>query len=168
MPDVQAPPLSITPRAYQTEAVQAVLSAYERGIRRSLIALPTGTGKTIVFALLLQQRGGRALVLAHRDELIQQAVDKLTWINPGLDIGVVKAERDEHRAQVVVASVQTLTRKARLSRLRPDFDTIVVDEAHHAPAKSYQRILRYLHARRADGPLVLGVTATPSAPTVNH
>ncbi len=73
MPDVLAPPLSITPRAYQTEAVQAVLSAYERGMRRSLVALPTGTGKTIVFALLLQQRGGRALVLAHRDELIQQA-----------------------------------------------------------------------------------------------
>jgi superfamily II DNA or RNA helicase len=161
MPDVQAPPLSITPRAYQTEAVQAVLSAYERGMRRSLIALPTGTGKTIVFALLLQQRGGRALVLAHRDELIQQAVDKLKLVDSDLDIGVVKAERDEHHAQVVVASVQTLYRKARLSRLRPDFDTIVVDEAHHAPAKSYQRILRYLHARRDDGPLVLGVTATP-------
>ncbi len=161
MPDVQAPLLSITPRAYQTDAVQAVLTAYADGIRRSLIALPTGTGKTIIFALLLQQRGGRALVLAHRDELIQQAVNKLKLVDPGLDIGVVKAERDEHQAQIVVASVQTLCRKARLSRLTPDFDTIVVDEAHHAPAKSYQRILRYLHAKCDDGPLVLGVTATP-------
>src|SRR5688500_15226056 len=107
----------LTPRPYQVEAVEAVFTAHTRGVHRALVALPTGTGKTIVFALLLQQRGGRSLVLAHRDELIQQAVDKLQLVNSTTAIGVVKAERDESDAPVVVASVQTLSRPQRLERL---------------------------------------------------
>ena len=123
--------------------------------------MPTGTGKTIVFALLVQRRRGRSLILAHRDELIQQAADKLRLVDPTLPLGVVQATRDEHTAPTVVASVQTLSRRSRLTRLVPNFQTIVIDEAHHAPAPTYRRILEYCRAWHPDGPLVVGVTATP-------
>ena len=107
---------SITPRPYQREAVHAILEAHEQGIRRPLVALPTGSGKIIIFALLAQQRGGRTLVLAHRDELIQQAVDKLQLVMPDLDIGLVKAEHNDTEAPCVIASVQTLARTNRLGK----------------------------------------------------
>src|SRR6266853_1374536 len=163
MAAVAAPPMMrLTPRPYQHEAVAALLAAAARGVQRPLLVLPTGTGKTIIFALLVQRRGGRALILAHRDELIQQAVDKLHLVDPTMPLGVVQAERNELTAPTVVASVQTLSRRPRLARLVPDFHTIVIDEAHHAPASSYRRILEYCHAWRADGPLVVGVTATPA------
>jgi ATP-dependent helicase IRC3 len=151
----------LTPRPYQYEAVAALLAATARGVQRPLLVLPTGTGKTIVFALLVQRRGGRSLILAHRDELIQQAVDKLRLVDPTLPLGIVQATRDEHTAPTVVASVQTLSRRTRLTRLVPDFQTIVIDEAHHAPAPTYRRILDYCRAWHPDGPLVVGVTATP-------
>src|SRR5207253_4047725 len=163
MEAVAQPPITfrLTPRPYQYEAVAALLAATARGVQRPLLVLPTGTGKTIVFALLVQRRRGRSLILAHRDELIQQAVAKLHLVDPTLPLGVVQAARDEHTAPTVVASVQTLSRRTRLSRLVPDFQTIVIDEAHHAPAPTYRRILDYCRAWHPDGPLVVGVTATP-------
>jgi superfamily II DNA or RNA helicase len=163
MEAVAPPPATfrLTPRPYQHEAVAALLAATARGVPRPLLVLPTGTGKTIIFALLVQRRRGRSLILAHRDELIQQAVDKLRLVDPTLALGVVQATRDEHTAPIVVASVQTLSRHTRLARLVPDFQTIVIDEAHHAPAPTYRCILDYCRAWRADGPLVVGVTATP-------
>src|SRR5437867_11792030 len=78
-----------------------------------------------------------------------------------MSLGVVQAERDELTAPTVVASVQTLSRRTRLTRVVPDFHTIVIDEAHHAPAPTYRRILDYCRAWHPDGPLVVGVTATP-------
>src|SRR5437870_4032084 len=153
--------LRLTPRPYQYEAVAALLAATARGVHRPLLVLPTGTGKTIIFALLVQRRGGRALVRAHRDELIQHAVGKLHVVAPTLPLGVVQAEQDRHDASIVIASVQTLSRRTRLTRLVPDFQTIVIDEAHHAPAPTYRRILEYCRAWHPDGPLVVGVTATP-------
>src|SRR5712691_5764831 len=82
MPAVAAPPMMrLTPRPYQNEAVAALLAAAARGVQRPLLVLPTGTGKTSIVALLVQRRGGRALILAHRDELIQQAVDKLHLVD---------------------------------------------------------------------------------------
>src|SRR5437762_6727677 len=130
MTAVAAPPLlRLTPRPYQHEAVAALLAAAARGVQRPLLVLPTGTGKTIIFALLVQRRGGRALILAHRDELIQQAVDKLHLVDPSITLGVVQAEQDRHDASIVIASVQTLSRRTRLTRLVPDFQTIVIDEA---------------------------------------
>ena len=144
MTAVAAPPMMrLTPRPYQHEAVAALLAAAARGVQRPLLVLPTGTGKTIIFALLVQRRGGRALILAHRDELIQQAVDKLHLVDPTLSLGIVQAAHDELTAPTVVASVQTLSRRTRLARLVPDFQTIVIDEAHHAPAPTYRRILEY-------------------------
>jgi superfamily II DNA or RNA helicase len=146
-------------RPYQQEAIAAVEDALERGVRRPLIVLPTGTGKTVVFASLIARRGGSALVLAHRDELLRQAAEKLTVADRtlGLGVGFVQAERDDTHSPVVVASVQTLARQTRLDRLPCRFDTVVVDEAHHAAARSYKRIIDHLHA----SPLILGVTATP-------
>src|SRR5437899_9397123 len=138
-----SPMLRLTPRPYQHEAVAALLAAAARGVQRPLLVLPTGTGKTIIFALLVQRHGGRALILAHRDELIQQAVDKLHLVDPTLPLGVVQAAHDELTAPTVVASVQTLSRRPRLVRLVPDFQTIVIDEAHHAPAPTYRAV--YLH-----------------------
>ena len=146
-------------RPYQQEAITAVENAVGRGVRRPLIALATGTGKTVIFASLIAKRGGSALVLAHRDELLRQAAAKITLADPtlGLGVGFVQAERDDTNAPVAVASVQTLARQARLNRLPHHFDTVVVDEAHRAGARSYRRILEHLQ----DSPLILGVTATP-------
>src|ERR671937_736608 len=164
MREAVAPPpttFRLVPRPYQYEAVAALLAAAAREVHRPLLVLPTGTGKTIVFALLVQRRRGRSLILAHRDELIQQAVDKLRLVDPTLPLGIVQATHDEHTAPTVVASVQTLSRRTRLTRLVPDFQTIVIDEAHHTPAPTYRRILAYCRAWHPDGPLVVGVTATP-------
>ena len=152
-------PAALALRTYQQDAIAAVESALERGISRPLMVLPTGCGKTICFAALIAKRGGSALVLAHRDELLRQAAEKIALADPtlALGVGLVQAERDDTKAPVVVGSVQTLARQARLDRLPRQFDTVVIDEAHHAGARSYRRILEHL----APSPLVLGVTATP-------
>lgn len=146
-------------RPYQLAAIAGVEADWARDVARTLLVLPTGTGKTVVFSELIRRQqadddGGRALVVAHRTELLEQARNKLR------DVGVFAAlEKAEHRARterVVVASVQTLKGK-RLRRFRPDeFDTVIVDEAHHATAASYRGILEYFKSAR-----VLGVTATP-------
>lgn len=146
----------ITLRPYQEEAVAAVEQAIARGVTRPLVQLPTGTGKTIVFAELIRRLGEPALVIAHRDELLQQAADKIRMVNPQAWIGLVKAQADERDHPVVVASVQTLSRQARLDRMPGDYRLVVIDEAHHATADSYRRVM----ARWPDTPIV-GVTATP-------
>ena len=98
-------------------------------------------------------------MLAHRDELLRQASAKIALADPTLALGVgfVAAERDDVGAPVAVGSVQTLARTRRLERLPRQFDTVIVDEAHHASARSYRRILAHLDP----SPLILGVTATP-------
>lgn len=158
-------PAWITPRDYQQHAIDATFAAWQRGVNRVLIALPTGAGKTVIFAMIAEQfiaQQYRVLVLAHRDELINQAVDKLRDVlGPDIEIGIVKAEADETDAQIVVASVQTLARERRLERIRPNFALVVVDEAHHAAAESYRRILTHLNCFHEKGPQTLGVTATP-------
>jgi superfamily II DNA or RNA helicase len=144
-------------RPYQAEAIAAIEDAERRGVRRPLLGLPTGTGKTVIFAALIRRRSGSALVLAHRDELLVQATEKIRQVDPTAQLGLVKAEANEVEAPVVVASMQTLARESRLARLPRRFQTVVVDEAHHATADSYRRVLDWV-----DGsPLLLGVTATP-------
>jgi superfamily II DNA or RNA helicase len=162
-----APGISIELRPYQRDALTAVEAATLRGVRRQVVSLPTGAGKTVIFAHLLVERQTRTLILVHRDELIHQTLDKLAMVARGtaLDIGVIKAERDEHAGDVVVASVQTLQREARLQRLAQTFGLIVVDECHHAlPDNSYGRILAHVGANQHDGPLTVGYTATPFRP----
>src|ERR1017187_3677034 len=119
------PPLPLRP--YQAQALDAIGAAHARGVTRQLVVLPTGGGKTVVFAHLVSRRPGRALVLAHRDELITQAAGKLALVGGSLDIGVVKAKRDERDASVIVASMQTLANPKRLGRMGR-FSTIILDE----------------------------------------
>lgn len=134
-------------RPYQEEAIDAVERDWMAGTTRPAVSLPTGTGKTVCFAEHVRrevEQRGRALVLVHRDELLRQTVRKIAGANPDLsdDIGVVKAARDDWDRRVVVASVQTLARKARRDRVpRDQFNLVVVDEAHHAAAKSYVAVL---------------------------
>lgn len=92
-------------RPYQNEALEAIEQFEKDGIFRQLVSLPTGTGKTILFCTAAKRRNGRTLILAHRDELIQQAVDKLEMVWDNASAGVVKAERNEIDKQVVVGSV---------------------------------------------------------------
>lgn len=160
-------PVAIELRPYQRESIQSIREGWRRRVRRPLIQLPTGTGKTIVFSSIISaaaMKDRRAIVLAHRDELISQAADKLISVAPELamSIGRVQGKDDEVGAQIVVASVQTLARPNRLARLNAagDFDIVIVDEAHHAAADSYRRVLEGLGAFREDGPLTIGVTAT--------
>jgi superfamily II DNA or RNA helicase len=151
-------------RPYQQEACAAVIAAYKSGLRRVLVQLATGLGKTILFAHLaraLVERGGRVLVIAHRDELLEQARAKLLAVDPGASVGIVKAGQDEHDRAIVLASIQTIARMPRLKRLG-HFDLIVVDEAHHAVARTYRGVLEYLGAYDPPSQVfLLGVTATP-------
>jgi superfamily II DNA or RNA helicase len=162
MPGTSGSP--IRPRDYQDEGITSVLAAPARGINRPLLVLPTGGGKTVCFAHVVHRRPGRALVMAHRDELIGQAAAKLDMVAGGsLDIGIVKAQRDEAGAPCVVGSVQTLARPGRVDRLlrAGPFATVVVDEAHHAVADSYLKILDQLGCLAdTGGPLTMGCTAT--------
>src|SRR5882762_11162753 len=161
--------LQTTPhlRPYQREALTAVRDAYKAGKRRVIVSLPTGTGKTVVFAHFprVLNMKKRLLVLAHREELLLQARDKFRSIDPELKAEIEQAgARAAADAKVVIASVLTLARNAaRLSRLQPDdFSIIVVDEAHHAVAPSYRRIFDHfgLFGPGATRYLV-GFTATP-------
>ena len=155
-------------RPYQAEALAHVREAYKAGKRRVIVSLPTGTGKTVVFAHFPQvlKMKKRLLVLAHREELLLQAQDKFHSFDPDLKVEIEQAgARASADAKVVVASVPTLARSdgARLSRLQPDdFSIIVVDEAHHAVAPSYRRIFNHfgLFDPKASRYLV-GFTATP-------
>jgi superfamily II DNA or RNA helicase len=158
----------LTLRPYQRRALEAIETAEREGVRRPLLVFPTGTGKTVIFSHALKERAekGRGLVLVHREELAGQTRDKLAMVAPELSTGVVKAERDELDADVVVASVQTVSRDKRLAALiesgkRSPFGTIVVDEAHHAPAPTWYKVLAGMGAYSAFGPLTLGFTATP-------
>lgn len=148
-------------RPYQQAARDAIHTEWDAGHTRTLLVLPTGTGKTIVFASVAADQvraGDRVLILAHRGELLEQAADKLQR-STGLVSAVEKAESTclDSWFRVVVGSVQTLQRTARLERFPQDyFGTIIIDEAHHAITDGYRRILDYF-----SGAKVLGVTATP-------
>lgn len=150
-----------TLRPYQQRARDRIHAEWENGHTRTLLVLPTGTGKTIVFASVAADQvraGHRVLILAHRGELLEQAADKLQR-STGLVSAVEKADATCLNTwfRVVVGSVQTLQRTARLERFPHDyFGTIIIDEAHHAITDGYRRILDYFGSAK-----VLGVTATP-------
>src|SRR5262245_423600 len=130
--DKESPRLVL--RDYQDEAITAVAAAFRRGVRRQLIHLPTGTGKTIVFGSLIGRTRRRCLDLAHRDALIRQSIEKIRMIEPGVDVRVVKAGENEIDRRVVVASVQTICRPDRLATVPRDFSLAVIDECHHSAA----------------------------------
>jgi superfamily II DNA or RNA helicase len=141
-------------RPYQQQAISDLRMAYRNGSAAPLLVAPTGMGKTVVFAAITQAaaaRGRQVLILVHRRELIHQASAKLAAI--GVDHGVIAAGIPPANASVQVASVQTLIR--RLDRAASP-DLIVIDEAHHAVAGSWRKVIDYW-----PNSLLLGVTATP-------
>lgn len=148
-------------RPYQEEAVTAIEKEWREGRDKTLLVLPTGCGKTIVFCRIAENRvreGERVLILAHRDELLDQASDKLTR-STGLMTAKEKAEETCLGSwfRVTVGSVQSMMREKRLARFPEDyFTSIIIDEAHHCLTDSYQKVLGHF-----SGAKVLGVTATP-------
>lgn len=148
-------------RPYQAEARDAILQQWEEGHQRTLLVLPTGCGKTVVFAKVAEEqvkKGRRVLIMAHRGELLSQAADKLKTA-AGLDSVLEKAESTGigSAAPVTVGSVQTLAREQRLERFPHDyFADIIVDEAHHCLSDTYKKVLEHFPDAN-----VLGVTATP-------
>ena len=148
-------------RPYQKEAKKAVFEQWGNGIRNTLLVLPTGCGKTIVFAKITEEcvsHGDRVLILAHRGELLEQAADKIAKAT-GLGCATEKAEETCLGSwfRITVGSVQSLMRASRLGRFPEDyFNTIIIDEAHHCISDSYQRVLKHFPDAK-----VLGVTATP-------
>lgn len=153
--------MSIKLRPYQEEARTKIKDEWDKGNKKTLLVLPTGCGKTIVFAMIaadMVKKGKRVLILAHRAELLEQAADKIRK-STGLICSVEKAEESCIGSwfMITVGSVQTLQKDKRLARFSNEhFDVIIVDEAHHCISDSYQRVLNYFNTAN-----VLGVTATP-------
>jgi len=155
-------------RDYQKDCLRTIRAHYRAGIRRQLVCLPTGTGKTVIFAEFPRFFGmkNRMLVLAHREELLTQARDKIRRAEPSLSVEIEQAGRRAGAdSDVVVASVPTLGRQGsrRLARLDPrEFYLIVVDEAHHATAATYRRVFEHFGLLKNGSPrLLVGFTATP-------
>jgi ATP-dependent helicase IRC3 len=162
-------------RDYQREAIDAVFDAWAEGMKRPAIVLPTGAGKTVVFSALVkrfreERRSNpfdythkRVMILAHRDELVDQAIAKLRAVLPrDVSVGKVKAMDNDTRADVMVCSVQTLATGRRIQGIqegamfpRGAIGLIITDECHHAAAASYRKIYDAF-----PDALNLGVTAT--------
>jgi superfamily II DNA or RNA helicase len=142
-------------RDYQDEAVDAVYTKHKAGAKSLLLVAATGAGKTIMFSEIARRWNGRRLILAHRDELIQQACDKLlewTGEHAGIEMGV---QRSAPMDRTIVGSVQTLCRAQREIAGEPP-SLIIVDEAHHAAADTYLSTIEKFNYE-----LLLGVSATP-------
>ena len=147
-------------REYQE---QAILSVLDSGTKNNLIVLPTGAGKTPMVMELAKRRGRRTLMIAHRDELINQAAITATRVWPEASIGIIKGTLNEFYCDVVIASIQSLAR--RLQRINPDiFGTIITDEAHHARGKTYEKTYRHFGVldKEEQKAVHVGITATPN------
>lgn len=147
-------------RPYQTEAVEAVEAAWDRGVNRPACVMATGLGKSRVFAHLAvraHDRGLRPLILVNRDELVQQTRATLHSVIPSASIGIVKAGSREVHADFIVGSVQTLARINRRVELA-DIGMIVADECHAAVARSWMDVLE--HYGSFAGLPTVGLTAT--------
>ncbi len=136
-------------KRYQVEAVDRVLKRWGDG-KSCLIAMATGTGKTEVFLSALDRERevgnlSRALVVAHRVELLEQPYERIAGHFPVLgDAGIVQAGRDEYDRQVVIASIATVRSLERLSRILDagPVSHLVIDEAHHSLAQTYREMVR--------------------------
>ena len=159
---------SFTMRPYQSEAVVSIYNEWDvENVDSTLLVQATGLGKTVCLSEVIRQwddSRGRILVMAHRDELIFQAVNKIadhTGERPQIEMAKYRASPHVWMAEsnVIVTTVQTMSKPKRMERFDPhDFGLLVIDEAHHAPAASYRRVIEHFSV---GGLKVLGVTATP-------
>ncbi len=146
----------IKPRFAQPDALEALESTYAEGYRRAMVVMATGLGKTYL-AGFFAQRFKRVLFIAHREEILQQAKRSFQHIMPHQSSGLYNGTEKVADADFVFASIFTLGMKKHRERFAPDaFELIVIDEFHHAAAKSYQAILKYFQPQ-----FLLGITATP-------
>lgn len=153
-------------RPYQSECVNRIFREWENA-RSTLAVMPTGTGKTVVMSrVIAHNTSSRSILVAHREELIWQAAQKIkavAGIEPAIEMAEHKSDRGDglfNRAAVVVASVASLMVSGRLEKFQPDeFGQLLIDEAHHATANSYRRIIAHFTQNKRC--CVLGVTATP-------
>ncbi|MFD1674847.1 DEAD/DEAH box helicase [Alicyclobacillus fodiniaquatilis] len=156
-------------RPYQQEAINSFFRDLPNQ-RRQLIVLPTGGGKTIVFGTLAkrfnQLFGSQKpiLIMAHRDELLQQAEEKLRLVWPDVKVGRVHGRRNETDTDVIIASTQTLV----AGRYIPQPSLVIYDECHHGRAEGAFGVLDQLGIFQPDGPVLLGVTATPARSDKNE
>ncbi|HEU4754275.1 MAG TPA: DEAD/DEAH box helicase [Armatimonadota bacterium] len=151
-------------RPYQRAALDALQEQWKTAGNRLAVVLPTGGGKTVCFAHLAKEHldrhpGERVLILVHTDELVLQAHAKVQAVAPHLDAGIVKASRNDVRADVIVASVQTLRSEARRRQIR-HVGLVIVDECHHATARTYRTILEHYGCMGDRAVLAAGFTAT--------
>ena len=156
-------------RNYQKKALDKALCWLDKKITNPLIVLPTGAGKTVVFTTLIQELynrnpSSRFLIIAHRQELISQAEEKLLAVWPNAPCGVLAAslKRFDNTAPIIIASRDTLASRTRLDKSLP-VDYIIIDEAHHVGPdldSRYRKIIN--HFEEIGCPKILGVTATPS------
>lgn len=152
-------------RDYQHECISSVMDVLSRS-KSALVVMATGLGKTVVFGhVAADWPTGRVLIVAHRDELIQQAADKvgrITGVPCDIEKGFQRADQCsvQNRRKVVVTSVQTMSKPKRMERFDPsEFGIVIIDEAHHAVADTYMRVIA--HFTRNTNCKLLGVTATP-------
>lgn len=148
------------PRPHQREAIEATEEQWASGATRTTVVMATGLGKSDVIASIATQRaalGQRGLILAHRDELLNQLTDRIRMYNPRIPVGRVQGARNETRRLITVASTPTLARPARRARMKPP-EFVIMDECHHAASPSNMDILRW--AGSFDQVPTLGVTAT--------
>lgn len=151
-------------RPYQRDAIDAVLRARREGVRRMLVCLPTGAGKTVIFSRLARLAKRDVLILAHREELLSQAHAKVEAALDGVSVVAIEqgARRATREAKVLVCSIRSLHQE-RLSRVLAgrEFGLIIYDECHHAAAEDNLRVLRSLGAFEPSwGGTLLGFTAT--------
>ena len=142
-------------RKYQTEAIQDCRNSFGHGTKAALLVMPTGAGKTVVFSQITQSavdKNNNVLILVHRRELIKQASEKLAAIN--VDHGIIAAKFKPKDSPIQIASVQTLVRRLSSTKFKPSL--IIIDEAHHAVAGSWSKIINHY-----PDAILLGVTATP-------
>lgn len=149
-------------REYQVEATQAVIDAWAGHLRRVGVVLPTGAGKSTVIAAIAVQAyrlNLRVVMLAHRGELLDQMVEAVVAVDPSLhdQVGIVRAERDDHHQPIVAATLQTLTSSHRREALGPR-DVILWDEVHHIGAEGWHNVLVELGGY--EGAYMCGFTAT--------
>ena len=124
-------------RPYQLDCLESIARTTAR---RKAVVIPTGGGKTVIFASHALHHNLKTLIVAHRTELIYQTRDTFLNLDPTCDLGIVMGKLNETDKQITIASIQTLARRERLRQLPTDYDLIIVDEAHHATANSYLRL----------------------------